>query len=212
MIGEVHDPRSYLLGGVAGHAGLFSTVDDLAIYCQMILNGGEYNGVRILSPLGVQRMTSARGLPENEARGLGWDINTGYSANRGDFFPVGSFGHTGFTGTSLWIDPGTQTFVVFLSNRVHPDGKGDVTSLRGRVASVVAASILEETSDLRPQTSDQKNSGQWTVVSGQQPETIVHRPSSIVTREPLPPHRLLLRPHYRRGDLVGHHLAARGRR
>ncbi len=142
LIGEVHDPRAFLLGGVAGHAGLFSTADDLAIYCQMMLNGGQYNGVRILSPLGVRRMTSARGLPPNEWRGLGWDINTRYSSNRGDLFPIGSFGHTGFTGTSIWIDPQTESFVIFLSNRVHPDGKGDVVSLRGRVASIVAASII----------------------------------------------------------------------
>jgi uncharacterized protein YbbC (DUF1343 family) len=149
MRGEVHDPRSYLLGGVAGHAGLFSTADDLAIYCQMILNGGEYQGVRILSPLGVARMTEARpsggNAVDGNARGIGWDIFTGYSANRGDLFPLGSFGHTGFTGTGLWLDPETETFVVFLSNRVHPklDPKqpADVGSLRGRVASVVAASI-----------------------------------------------------------------------
>ncbi len=149
MRGEVHDPRSYLLGGVAGHAGLFSTADDLAIYCQMMLNGGEYQGRRILSPMGVQRMTEARPSAGNagdgNARGLGWDVYTGFSANRGDLFPIGSFGHTGFTGTGLWLDPASETFVVFLSNRVHPklDPKkpADVSSLRGRVASVVASSI-----------------------------------------------------------------------
>lgn len=151
MRGEVHDPRSYLLGGVAGHAGLFSTVDDLARYCHMILNGGEYEGVRVLSPLGVARMTSPRDSGGNgqdgEWRGLGWDIKTRFSANRGDLFSYFSFGHTGFTGTSLWIDPVKQTFVVFLSNRVHPklDPKepADVTSLRGRISSIVAASILD---------------------------------------------------------------------
>ena len=150
MRGEVHDPRAWLLGGVAGHAGLFSTADDLAIYCQMILNGGEYQGRRILSPLTVARMTEGRHSGGNAAdglvRGLGWDIFTGFSANRGDLFPVGSFGHTGFTGTGLWLDPLSETFVVFLSNRVHPklDPKqpADVGSLRGRVASVVAASII----------------------------------------------------------------------
>lgn len=149
MRGEVHDPRAYLLGGVAGHAGLFSTADDLAIYCQMILNHGEFQGTRILSPMGVARMTEARPSGGNAvdglARGVGWDIFTGFSANRGDLFPAGSFGHTGFTGTGLWLDPASQTFVVFLSNRVHPklDPKqpADVSSLRGRVASVVAASI-----------------------------------------------------------------------
>ncbi len=151
MRGEVHDPRAYLLGGVAGHAGLFSTADDLAIYCQMILNGGEFHGQHILSPMGVARMTEPRASGGNAvdgiARGIGWDIFTGYSANRGDLFPLGSFGHTGFTGTSLWIDPVSETFVVFLSNRVHPklDPKqpADVSSLRGRIASVVAASILD---------------------------------------------------------------------
>ncbi|MGH9934718.1 MAG: exo-beta-N-acetylmuramidase NamZ domain-containing protein, partial [Blastocatellia bacterium] len=150
MRGEVHDPRAYLLGGVAGHAGLFSTADDLAIYCQMILNQGEFQSARILSPMGVARMTEARPTGGNAvdgiARGIGWDVFTGYSVNRGDLFPVGSFGHTGFTGTGLWIDPSSETFVVFLSNRVHPklDPKlpADVSSLRGRVASVVASSII----------------------------------------------------------------------
>jgi len=148
--GEVHDPRSFLLGGVAGHAGLFSTADDLAIYCQMMLNGGEYRGIRILSPLGVRRMMEPRASGGNAtdgmARGIGWDVVTGFSANRGDLFPVGSVGHTGFTGTGLWIDPSSETFVVFLSNRVHPklDPKepADVSSLRGRIASIVAASII----------------------------------------------------------------------
>ncbi|MDX2034819.1 MAG: DUF1343 domain-containing protein [Blastocatellia bacterium] len=150
MRGEVHDPRAHLLGGVAGHAGLFSTADDLSIFCQMLLNGGEYQGRRILSPLTVARMIEGRLSGGNGGdglvRGLGWDLFTGFSSNRGDLFPVGSFGHTGFTGTGLWLDPASETFVVFLSNRVHPrlDPKqpADVGSLRGRVASVVAASIL----------------------------------------------------------------------
>jgi uncharacterized protein YbbC (DUF1343 family)/CubicO group peptidase (beta-lactamase class C family) len=144
--GQVHDPTANRMGGVAGHAGLFSTADDLAIYCQMILNGGQYNGVRILSPMSVATMTRPRVVTEEgAARGLGWDIATTFSTNRGDLFPPGSFGHTGFTGTSLWLDPASETFTVFLSNRVHPDGKGDVGSLRGRVASIVAASITDST-------------------------------------------------------------------
>jgi uncharacterized protein YbbC (DUF1343 family)/CubicO group peptidase (beta-lactamase class C family) len=146
--GEVHDPTAYRMGGVAGHAGLFSTADDLAIYCQMIMNGGEYNGVRILSPMSVATMTRPRAVTDSgAARGLGWDIASSFSTNRGDLFPLGSFGHTGFTGTSLWLDPASETFVVFLSNRVHPDGKGDVGSLRGRVASIVAASITDNTTE-----------------------------------------------------------------
>ncbi|MDT7603308.1 MAG: hypothetical protein QOF61_1305 [Acidobacteriota bacterium] len=146
--GEVHDPTSFRMGGVAGHAGLFSTADDLAIYCQMILNGGEYGGVRILSPLGVAAMTRPRAVAEDgSARGLGWDVASSFSSNRGDLFTPGSFGHTGFTGTSVWIDPATQTFVVFLSNRVHPDGKGDVTPVRARVASIVASAITDADAD-----------------------------------------------------------------
>lgn len=142
--GQVHDPTSYRMDGVAGHAGLFSTARDLAIYCQMILNGGQYNGVRVLSVLSVAEMTRPRLVSNTGAtRGLGWDINSSYSTNRGELFPLGSFGHTGFTGTSIWIDPSSQMFVVFLSNRVHPDGKGDVGPLRGRVASIVAGAITD---------------------------------------------------------------------
>jgi uncharacterized protein YbbC (DUF1343 family)/CubicO group peptidase (beta-lactamase class C family) len=141
MRGEVHDPRSYEMGGVAGHAGLFSTADDLAIFCQMLLNKGEYNGVRLLAPYTIERMTSAQALPTSQMRGIGWDVNTSFSSNRGDLFPVGTFGHTGFTGTSLWLDPASQTFVILLTNRVHPNGKGDVTRLRSFVASIVAGAI-----------------------------------------------------------------------
>jgi uncharacterized protein YbbC (DUF1343 family)/CubicO group peptidase (beta-lactamase class C family) len=142
--GEVHDPTSFRMNGVAGHAGLFSTANDLAIFCQMLLNGGEYNGVHVLSPMTIAAMTQPHVVAESgAARGLGWDIATSFSTNRGDLFPLGSFGHTGFTGTSIWIDPASDSFVIFLSNRVHPDGKGDVASLRGRVASIVASSITD---------------------------------------------------------------------
>jgi len=142
--GQVHDPTSYRMNGVAGHAGLFSTASDLAIYCQMILNYGEYGGVRVLSPLSVNEMTRARLVNSNgNTRGLGWDIDTSYSSNRGDLFPLGSVGHTGFTGTSIWIDDASEMFVVFLSNRVHPDGKGDVGPLRGRVSSIAAGAVTD---------------------------------------------------------------------
>ena len=142
--GEVHDPTSYRMGGVAGHAGLFSTADDLAIYSQMILNGGTYGGARILGPMTVAEMIRPRLVSESGwTRGLGWDINTSFSTNRGDLFPLGSFGHTGFTGTSIWIDPASKMFVIFLSNRVHPDGKGDVGPLRGRVASIAAGAVTD---------------------------------------------------------------------
>jgi uncharacterized protein YbbC (DUF1343 family) len=140
--GTVHDPTARRMGGIAGHAGLFSTAKDLAIYCQMLLGGGTFGGSRILSPLTVAKMTSDSS-PERErnVRGLGWDIDSAFSANRGELLPIGSFGHTGFTGTSLWIDPRTRMFVVFMSNRLHPDGKGDVTPLRARVATVAASAI-----------------------------------------------------------------------
>lgn len=141
MQGEVHDPRSYLLGGVAGHAGLFSTADDIAVYAQMLLDGGAYQGKRILSPATVRLMTTRRPVPGGQ-RALGWDVQTSYSANRGELFSADSFGHTGFTGTSIWIDPTARTAVIFLSNRVHPSGKGNVTRVRGQVATLVAASIM----------------------------------------------------------------------
>ena len=154
--GEVHDPTSNRMGGVAGHAGLFSTADDLAVFCQMILGGGEYKGVRILSPLGVEEMTRPRQVTEEGgARGLGWDINTSFSANRGELFPVGSFGHTGFTGTSVWVDPATESLVVFLSNRVHPDGKGDVSSVRARVATITAGAVTDLGSVLKSRLEQQ---------------------------------------------------------
>jgi uncharacterized protein YbbC (DUF1343 family)/CubicO group peptidase (beta-lactamase class C family) len=142
--GEVHDPTSFRMGGVAGHAGLFSTGDDLARFCQMLLNGGALDGKRILESATIARMTAPNVVAEDgSARGLGWDMNTAFSSNRGEFFPLGSFGHTGFTGTSLWIDRVSQTFVVFLSNRVHPDGKGDVTPLRARVATIAASAVQD---------------------------------------------------------------------
>ena len=142
--GQVHDPTSFRMGGVAGHAGLFSTADDLAIFCQMLLNGGVYGNARILSPLTIATMTQPHAVSESgAARGLGWDIASSFSSNRGDLFSLGSFGHTGFTGTSIWIDPASDSFIIFLSNRVHPDGKGDVGPLRGRVASIVASSIVD---------------------------------------------------------------------
>ena len=142
--GTVHDPTARRMGGVAGHAGLFSTAADLASFGRMLLGGGELDGVRILAPLTVARMTSpATPAGMRDVRGLGWDIDSRYSANRGDLFPVGSFGHTGFTGTSIWVDPASRTFVVFLSNRVHPDGGGRVVALRGRVATLAAAAVMD---------------------------------------------------------------------
>src|SRR5437763_16757500 len=112
----------------------------------MLLNGGISNGARVLSPLTIAMMTQPHAVAESgAARGLGWDIASSFSTNKGDLFSLGSFGHTGFTGTSIWIDPASDSFVIFLSNRVHPDGKGDVGPLRGRIASIVASSITDTT-------------------------------------------------------------------
>jgi len=142
--GVVHDPTARRMGGLAGHAGLFSTAGDLARYCRMLLGGGVLGGRRVLSPLTVARMTSPATPPgELSVRGLGWDLDSFYSANRGELLPLGSFGHTGFTGTSIWIDPATKTFIVFLSSRLHPDGSGDVTPLRARVATIVASALTD---------------------------------------------------------------------
>jgi CubicO group peptidase (beta-lactamase class C family) len=141
--GVVHDPLARLQGGISGNAGLFSTADDLAVFAEMMLGGGACRGVRILGPLAVTRMTTIWPKAAFAGRGLGWDVDSAYSTNRGDLFGPHSYGHTGYTGTSIWIDPETKTYVIFLTNRVHPDDKGSIIALRSRVADVVAASILD---------------------------------------------------------------------
>jgi uncharacterized protein YbbC (DUF1343 family)/CubicO group peptidase (beta-lactamase class C family) len=135
--GVVHDPTARRMGGVAGHAGLFSTADDLALYAQNMLSG-----TKVLSRVAIEKMTTAQ-QPATAAslRGLGWDIDSPFASNRGELLPVGSYGHTGFTGTSLWIDPVTDTYIILLTNAVHPNGHGTVVSLRSRVATAVAASL-----------------------------------------------------------------------
>ena len=151
MQGEVHDPRAFLLDGVAGHAGLFSTADDLARYASMMLNSGHLDDVRILKPETVEKMTRAYSVSSG-LRGLGWDVRTGFSSNRGDMMSERAFGHGGFTGTGIWIDPENDLYVIFLSNRVHPDGKGSVNSLIGRIGTIAVASIMQpvETNLPRP--------------------------------------------------------------
>jgi uncharacterized protein YbbC (DUF1343 family)/CubicO group peptidase (beta-lactamase class C family) len=141
--GVVHDPTARRMGGIAGHAGLFSTARDLKIFARMLLGKGRVSTTRVLSAASVEAMTRPQTPAGMTAvRGLGWDIDTTYSSNRGDLFPVGtSYGHTGFTGTSLWIDPGSNSYVIFLSSRLHPDGTGDVGVLRSRIATVAAAGI-----------------------------------------------------------------------
>jgi len=140
--GVVHDDTSRYMGGVAGHAGLFTTADDLAKFAQMLLDHGQANGTRLFSPLTIEKFTT----PESPAdqpilRGLGWDIDSPYSSNRGDLFPIGSFGHTGFTGTSMWMDPVSRSYVILLTNVVHPHRGKSLSSLRSRVATIAAASF-----------------------------------------------------------------------
>ncbi len=143
LSGVVHDPLARLQGGVSGNAGLFSTADDLAVFAQMMLNQGEYKGTRLLSPLSVAAMTSVWPKAASAGRGLGWDLDSAYSSNGGDLFGSRSYGHSGYTGTSIWIDPDTRTYVIFLTNRVHPNDQGAILSMRSRVANVVAASIID---------------------------------------------------------------------
>ncbi len=153
--GEVHDPTARRMGGVAGHAGLFSTGDDLAKFAQALLDGGG----GILSAVTVEKMTSPEQPPQAPVlRGFGWDIDSPFSSNRGDLLPVGSFGHTGFTGTSVWIDPTTQTYIILLTNAVHPRGKGNAIGLRTKVATEVAAALL-----LNP---SEKEALRWKSITG----------------------------------------------
>jgi uncharacterized protein YbbC (DUF1343 family)/CubicO group peptidase (beta-lactamase class C family) len=151
----VHDPRARRMGGVAGHAGLFSTADDLAKFAQALLNGGG----RILSAAMVTKMTSPEQPPSAPVlRGFGWDIDSPFSSNRGDLLPVGSFGHTGFTGTSVWIDPTTNTYIILLTNAVHPRGKGNAIALRSKVATEVAAALNL--------SSSEKDALRWKSITG----------------------------------------------
>jgi uncharacterized protein YbbC (DUF1343 family)/CubicO group peptidase (beta-lactamase class C family) len=140
--GVVHDDTARYMGGVTGNAGVFSTAADLSKFAQMMLDGGIGNGVRLFSAATIRKFSS----PESPAdqpilRGLGWDIDSPYSSNRGELFPIGSYGHTGYTGTSLWIDPFSRSYVILLTNAVHPHRGHSIISLRSRVATIAAASF-----------------------------------------------------------------------
>jgi uncharacterized protein YbbC (DUF1343 family)/CubicO group peptidase (beta-lactamase class C family) len=140
--GVVHDETSRYMGGVAGHAGLFSTADDLARFCEMLLHRGELDGTRLFSALTVEKFTTPQSPADQPIlRGLGWDIDSPFSGNRGDLFPIGSYGHTGFTGTSIWIDPVSDSYVILLANSVHPFRRPAITGLRGKVATITAAAL-----------------------------------------------------------------------
>jgi len=153
--GVVHDPTARRMGGVAGHAGLFSTADDLAKFSQALLNGGG----GVLTALSVEKMTRPEQPPSAPVlRGFGWDIDSPFSSNRGDLLPVGSYGHTGFTGTSMWIDPTTQTYIILLTNAVHPRGKENAIALRSKVATAVAAAL--------PLTASENEALRWESITG----------------------------------------------
>ncbi len=140
--GQAHDPIARILnGGISGNAGVFSCADDLALLCAALQHGGEWNGVRILSPLGVKAMRSIPRQVKEFGRTRGWDSFTPYASNNGDFFSDSTYSHTGYTGTSIVIDPENQTSVILLTNAVHPKDNKSIVRLRGLVANVVASSI-----------------------------------------------------------------------
>ena len=149
--GEVHDPRAFRLEGVAGHAGLFGTAHDLAVYAADALAGIQHDKSRILKQNTWTAMTAPHtiesvgtdGKPLQDIRGLGWDKKSRYSTTRGTRLSPSSFGHGGFTGTSIWIDPDRSLYVIFLSNRVHPNGKGLVNPLIGKITDIAVDSIQE---------------------------------------------------------------------
>jgi uncharacterized protein YbbC (DUF1343 family) len=172
--GVVHDPRARRMGGVAGHAGLFSTADDLSKFAQALLDGSP-----VLSSLAIRKMTSPEQPPNlPSVRGFGWDIDSPFASNRGELLPVGSFGHTGFTGTSIWIDPTTRTYIILLTNAVHPRGQGMTVSLRAKIATAVAADI--------PLTGSEEDALRWKKLTGYNSATpsqrdLAYRNGSVLT-------------------------------
>ena len=140
--GVVHDDTARAMGGIAGHAGLFTTAADLCQFAEMMLGQGTANGARVLGALAIEKSVAPQSPADQPIlRGLGWDIDSPFSGNRGELFPIGSYGHTGFTGTSLWIDPASRTYVILLANSVHPRRRPPITSLRARVSTVVATGL-----------------------------------------------------------------------
>ncbi len=140
--GVVHDPTARFMGGVAGHAGVFSTASDLARYCEMLLGMGERGGVRIFAPATVEKFTEAATPPDQPVlRSLGWDIDSSYSSARGELFPIGSYGHLGYTGTSIWIDPASRSYVILLTNYVHPKSGKNLSPLRRSISTIAAAAL-----------------------------------------------------------------------
>ena len=142
LIGEVHDPLARVCGGGnSGNAGVFSNAEDLAVICAALINGGEYDGKRILGPLTVKAMRTVPREVRRFGRTLGWDNDVHYYT-AGDLFSEEAYGHTGYTGPSIVIDPQTKTAVIILANRVHPYDTGGLARQRATIGSIVAGSIL----------------------------------------------------------------------
>lgn len=139
--GVVHDPTARRMGGVAGSAGLFSTADDIARFARMLLGKGELDGVRVLSAASVRLLTTVQSPTGLTQRAIGMDIDSPFARPRGSLFPLGSYGHTGYTGCFLWIDPASRTFYVFLSNRVYPDDKANILALYGELGTLAARAL-----------------------------------------------------------------------
>jgi len=138
LLGQVHDPLAGLMGGVSGNAGVFSTAEDLALYCRMLLNGGVLNGRRILTPSAVNMLTQV----QEYGRAYGFDVSSSYAWIKGDFFSSSAFCHSGFTGTSIVCDPELKVYLIILTSRVHPDGNGSVKNLRKKIADITATQFL----------------------------------------------------------------------
>lgn len=139
--GVVHDPTARRIGGVAGSAGLFSTAADVARYARMLLGNGELDGIRVLSAESVRLLSTVQSPPGLTLRAIGMDIDSPFARPRGSLFPVGSYGHTGYTGCFLWIDPASRSFYIFLSNRVYPDDKSNILALYGELGTLAAQAI-----------------------------------------------------------------------
>jgi CubicO group peptidase (beta-lactamase class C family) len=138
----VHDPTARRMGGVAGHAGLFSTAGDLEVFARMLLAGGQLNGARILNQDSIAQMAAPQSpIGATRRRGFGWDLAAPLASNRAELAPFGSYGHTGYTGTMMWIDPEAQAYVIVLANRTYPDGRGDAQPLRDRILELVSTAL-----------------------------------------------------------------------
>lgn len=147
LCGQVHDPLARIMnGGISGNAAVFSCAEDIAVLCAALQNGGEWNGRRILSPLGVKAMRTVPRAVTELGRTMGWDSYSAYSSNNGIFFGPNTYSHTGYTGTGIVIDPDSNTSVILLTNHVHPKDEHGVVRLRSLVANAVAASILPQES------------------------------------------------------------------